>query len=58
LGAGFAGYVDLPACLVLAVGSWIGIGLTLSFIGRIPDRIHAWIHLALVAIMLRVMVAA
>ena len=56
LGAGFAGYVDLPACVVLAVGSWTGIRLTSPFIGRIPDRVHAGTYLALLVIMLAVMV--
>ena len=56
LGTGFAGFVDLPACLVLAAGSWIGIRLTSPFIGRIPDRAHAWTYLALLVIMLAVMV--
>lgn len=49
LGAGYAGYVDLRAFLVLVVGSWLGIRLASPLIGRIPDRLHARVYLALLA---------
>lgn len=57
LGPGFAGYVDVPAFLVLTAGTWVGIRLTAPFIGRIPDRAHAVVYLALLTIVLAVMVA-
>ncbi|RUR34350.1 sulfite exporter TauE/SafE family protein [Vreelandella nanhaiensis] len=52
----YAGYVDLRALLVLAVGSWFGIRLASIWIGRIPDRIHARVYLLLLAMVLVVMV--
>lgn len=55
LGSGYAGYVDLPAFVVLTMGSWIGITLTSPFIGRIPDGVHAKVYLTLLATVLLVM---
>lgn len=54
-GAWYAGYVDLRACFVLVVGSWIGIRLASPWIGRIPDRVHAKAYIALLCIVLAVM---
>lgn len=56
LGAWYAGYVDLRALLALAVGSWVGIRLASLWIGRIPDRIHTWVYLLLLTVVLVVMV--
>ncbi|MGP9499152.1 sulfite exporter TauE/SafE family protein [Halomonas sp. AOP43-D1-4] len=56
LGNWYAGYVDLRALLVLAVGSWLGIRLASIWIGRIPDRIHAKVYLLLLTMVLVVMV--
>jgi len=56
LGDWYAGYVDLRALLVLAVGSWLGIRLASTWIGRIPDRIHARVYLLLLTMVLVVMV--
>ena len=39
LGAWHAGCIDLRACLVLVVGSWLGIRLASRWIGKIPDRL-------------------
>lgn len=47
LGAWFVGYVDLLAFAVLTLGSLIGIRLAAPWIGRIPDRVHAWVYIAL-----------
>ncbi|KAF1008652.1 MAG: hypothetical protein GAK28_01076 [Luteibacter sp.] len=55
LGAGYAGYVDLRAFLVLAAGSWIGIRATSPFIGRIPDSVHARVYLFLLVLVLVMM---
>lgn len=55
LGAWHAGYIDLRACLVLVVGSWLGIRLTSRWIGKIPDRLHAKAYIALLCIVLLVM---
>nr|WP_269438809.1 sulfite exporter TauE/SafE family protein [Halomonas sp. IOP_6] len=56
LGDWYAGYVDLRALLVLAVGSWLGIRLASTWIGSIPDRIHARVYLLLLTMVLVVMV--
>ena len=55
LGDWYAGYVDLRALLVLAVGSWLGIRLASTWIGRIPDRMHARVYLLLLTMVLVVM---
>ena len=55
LGPGHAGYVDVLAFATLALGSWAGIRLASPFIGRIPDRIHAIVYVALLAVVLLVM---
>jgi len=52
LGAWFVGYVDLLAFSVLTVGSLIGIRLAAPWIGRIPDRVHAWVYIGLLIIVL------
>ncbi|ARE85535.1 sulfite exporter TauE/SafE family protein [Seohaeicola sp. SP36] len=49
LGPWFAGFVDLKALIVLAGGSWLGIGIASRWIGRIPDRIHAGVYLVLLS---------
>lgn len=55
LGAWHAGYIDLRACLVLVVGSWLGIRLASRWIGNIPDHVHARAYIALLCIVLLVM---
>lgn len=52
LGAWFVGYVDLLAFALLTVGSLIGIRLAAPWIGRIPDRVHAWVYIGLLIIVL------
>lgn len=52
------GHVDLLASLVLIAGSWLGIRLAAPWIGRIPDRLHAKIYLALLCLVLGVMVVS
>ena len=49
------GYIDLRACLVLVVGSWLGIRLASRWIGKIPDRLHARAYIVLLCIVLLVM---
>jgi len=41
------GYVDVPAFGALVVGSLVGIRAAAPLIGRIPDRVHTWVYLAL-----------
>ena len=55
LGAWFIGYVDLLAFSVLTVGSLLGIRLATPWIGRIPDRVHAWVYIGLLVIVLTAM---
>lgn len=56
-GAWFIGYVDLLAFAVLTMGSLVGIRLATPWIGRIPDRIHAWVYIGLlIIVMLSMMV--
>jgi len=52
LGAWFVGYVDLMAFAVLTVGALLGIRLATPWIGRIPDRVHAWVYIGLLIIVL------
>lgn len=47
LGPWFIGYVDLLAFATLTLGSLLGIRLATGWIGRIPDRIHAWVYVGL-----------
>ncbi len=54
LGPWFIGYVDLLAFAVLTVGSLIGISLATPWIGRIPDRVHAWVYIGLLIVVLLV----
>jgi hypothetical protein len=55
LGAWHAGYIDLRACLVLVIGSWLGIRFTSRWIGKIPDSIHAKAYIALLGLVFLVM---
>ncbi|WP_185546032.1 sulfite exporter TauE/SafE family protein [Variovorax sp. KBW07] len=41
------GYVDVPAFGALVVGSLVGIRAAAPLIGRLPDRVHTWVYLAL-----------
>lgn len=50
------GYVDVRAAATLVVGSWIGIRVAGRWIGRIPDRIHAKVYLALLIVVFGAMV--
>lgn len=52
LGAWFVGYVDLLAFAALTVGALSGIRLATPWIGRIPDRVHAWVYIGLLIIVL------
>ncbi|RIJ10752.1 sulfite exporter TauE/SafE family protein [Pseudomonas sp. 91RF] len=47
LGPWFIGYVDLLAFAVLTLGSMLGIRLATPWIGRIADRVHAWVYIGL-----------
>jgi len=55
LGPWFIGYVDLLAFAVLTLGSMLGIRLATPWIGRIPDRVHAWVYIGLLVIVMVVM---
>ncbi|OBU09288.1 permease [Morganella psychrotolerans] len=55
-GSGFAGYVDIQACILLVAGSWLGQKLSAPLIGRIPDRFYAKCYLGLLTFVLLVMV--
>ncbi|MHC8365736.1 sulfite exporter TauE/SafE family protein [Pseudomonas sp. ZT5P21] len=52
LGTWFVGYVDLLAFAVLTMGSLVGIRLATPWIGRIPDRLHAWVYIGLLIIVM------
>ena len=52
LGVWYIGYVDVLAFALLAVGSLLGIRLASRWIGRIPDRVHAWIYIGLLIVVL------
>ena len=56
LGAWHLGYIDVRACLVLVAGSWLGIRVASRWIGKIPDRIHAKVYIALLCAVLLAMV--
>lgn len=55
-GSWHLGYVDVRAAAMLVVGSWIGIRIAGLWIGRIPDRIHARVYLALLVAVFLAMV--
>lgn len=48
--SGFFGYIYLPALVLLSAGALIGVRLALPLSGKIPDRLHARIYIALLAI--------
>ncbi len=52
LGTWFTGYVDLLAFAVLTMGSLVGIRLATPWIGRIPDRTHAWVYIGLLLLVM------
>jgi len=52
LGVWYIGYVDVLAFALLTVGSLLGIRLASRWIGRIPDRVHAWIYIGLLIVVL------
>ncbi|WP_413495406.1 sulfite exporter TauE/SafE family protein [Morganella psychrotolerans] len=54
-GRGFAGYVDIQACILLVAGSWLGQKLSSPLIGHIPDRFYAKCYLGLLVFVLLVM---
>jgi uncharacterized membrane protein YfcA len=51
-GPWFVGYVDVLAFAVLTVGSLLGIRFATPWIGRIPDRVHAWVYIGLLVVVL------
>jgi hypothetical protein len=52
LGPWFVGYVDVLAFAILGAGSIIGMRLATPWIGRIPDRIHAWVYIGLLLLVM------
>jgi uncharacterized membrane protein YfcA len=54
-GHGYWGYVDMLAFLVLLAGSWLGMQAATPWVGRIPDKLHAKIYLALLTLVLLTM---
>lgn len=55
LGPWHVGYIDLRACLVLVLGSCLGIRLASRWIGKIPDRIHAQAYIVLLGVVFLLM---
>lgn len=49
-GAGYLGYVDLLAFGILTIGAIVGIRMTMPWVGKIPDRIHAIVYISLLAV--------
>ncbi len=56
LGAGYIGYVNLGAFAVLTLGAWFGMRLAARWVGRIPDRLHAWAYVGLLMAVMMSMV--
>ncbi|MEO6675868.1 MAG: sulfite exporter TauE/SafE family protein [Pseudomonas sp.] len=52
LGTWFIGYVDVLAFALLAGGAIIGMRLATPWIGRIPDRVHAWVYIGLLVLVM------
>ncbi len=52
LGVWYIGYVNVLAFALLTVGSLLEIRLAARWIGRIPDRVHAWIYIGLLIVVL------
>jgi|APAra7269097451_1048561.scaffolds.fasta_scaffold02370_4 uncharacterized membrane protein YfcA len=52
LGPWLVGYLDLQAFAVLTIGSLVGIRFATPWIGRIPDRLHAWVYLGLLVVVM------
>ncbi len=55
LGDWHIGYVDLRALAILVAGAWVGIRLTTPYIGKVPDRVHACVYIALLVLVLAAM---
>lgn len=51
-GPWFIGYIDLLAFVALTLGALLGIRLATPWIGRIPDRLHAWVYIGLLVIVM------
>lgn len=51
-GSWFIGYVDLLAFVALTLGALLGIRLATPWIGRIPDRLHVWVYIGLLVIVM------
>ena len=51
-GPWFVGYVDLTAFAALILGALAGIRLATPWIGRIPDRLHAWVYIGLLVVVM------
>ncbi|WP_336368081.1 sulfite exporter TauE/SafE family protein [Marinobacter sp. C2H3] len=50
LGPWYLGYINLLALMALLAGSWLGIKLAATYIGRLPDQWHARSYIALLVI--------
>jgi uncharacterized membrane protein YfcA len=46
------GYINVPAFLLLACGSFAGVQLASRFLGRVPDRVHARIYVGLLVVVM------
>ncbi|MHC3824064.1 sulfite exporter TauE/SafE family protein [Pseudomonas sp. G3-19] len=49
---GLSGMWILLAFVVLTLGSLVGIRMATPWIGRIPDRVHAWVYIALLIVVM------
>lgn len=52
LPAEYLGYINVPAFAILSIASIVGVRLAAPFSHRIPDRIHAWIYIGLLTVVL------
>ena len=51
-GAWYLGYVDLLAFGILTIGAIVGIRMSMSWVGKIPDRIHAVVYISLLTVVM------
>jgi uncharacterized membrane protein YfcA len=56
LGAGYLGFIYLPAFVILSAFSILGVEVAVRVLPKIPDKVHAFVYIGLLVVVLAAMV--
>ena len=56
LGTGYLGFIYLPGFVILSAFSILGVEVAIRVLPKVPDKVHAFVYIGLLAVVLAAMV--